>query len=86
MLLDEGVIVSSDVVEYSSVRDLVERWPGVSAVKLIVDFLEVTVNDSALVILKAVTRLSDVERLDRSSIVMKKERNKEKKHSNYTFL
>lgn len=86
MLLDEGVIVSSDVVEYSSVRDLVERWPGVSAVKLIVDFLEVTVNDSALVILKAVTRLSDLERLDRSSIVMKKERNKEKKHSNYTFL
>ena len=86
MLLDEVVIVSSDVVEYSSVRDLVERWPGVSAVKLIVDFLEVTVNDSALVILKAVTRLSDVERLDRSSIVMKKERNKEKKHSNYTFL
>lgn len=80
MLLDEGVIVSSDVVEYSSVRDLVERWPGVSAVKLIVDFLEVTVNDSALVILKAVTRLSDLERLDRSSIVMKKERNKEKKH------
>lgn len=86
MLLDEVVIVSSDVVEYSSVRDLVERWPGVSAVKLIVDFLEVTVNDSALVILKAVTRLSDLERLDRSSIVMKKERNKEKKHSNYTFL
>lgn len=86
MLLDEGVIVSSDVVEYSSVRDLVERWPGVSAVKLIVDFLEVTFNDSALVILKAVTRLSDLERLDRSSIVMKKERNKEKKHSNYTFL
>lgn len=79
MLLDEVAFVSCDVVEDSSARDLVERWPGISAVKLIDDFLEVTVNDSTLVILEAVMRLSDVERLERSSIVIKQERKKEKR-------
>lgn len=64
MLLDEVVFVSCDVVE---ARDLVERWSGMSAVKLVVDFLEVTVNNSTLVILEALSRLSDVERLERSS-------------------
>lgn len=86
MLLDEVAFVSCDVVEDSSARDLVERWPGISAVKLKDDFLEVTVIDSTLVILEAVMRLSDVERLERSSIVMKKERKKEKKDSNDAFL
>ena len=86
MLLDEVAFVSCDVVEDSSARDLVERWPGISTVKLSDDFLEVTVNDSTLVILEAVMRLSDVERLERRSIVMKKERKKEKKNSNDAFL
>lgn len=67
VLLDEVAFVSCDVVEDSSARDLVERWPGISAVKLKDDFLEVTVIDSTLVILEAVMRLSDVERLERSS-------------------
>ena len=79
MLLDEVGFVSCDVAEDSSARDLVERWPGISAVKLIDDFLEVTVNDSTLVILEAVMRLSDVERLERSSIVMKREKERKKR-------
>lgn len=79
MLLDEVTFVSCDVIEDSSARDLVERWPGISAVKLIVDFLEVTVIDATLIMLESVTRLSVVERLERSSIEMKKERKKEKR-------
>lgn len=79
MLLDEVAFVSCDVVENSSAKDLVERWPGMSAVKLIVDFLEVTINDSTLVILEALSRLSDVERLERSSIVKKKGETKRKR-------
>ena len=85
MLLDEVAFVSCDVVEDSSARDLVERWPGISAIKLIDDFLEVTVNDSTLVILEAVMRLSDVERLEGRSIVMKREKER-KKDSNDAFL
>ena len=79
MLLDEVAFVSCDVVENSSAKDLVERWPGMSVVKLIVDFLEVTINDSTLVILEALSRLSDVERLERSSIVKKKGETKRKR-------
>ena len=86
MLLVEVAFVSCDIVEDSSARDLVERWPGISAVKLKDDFLEVTVIDSTLVILEAVMRLSDVERLERSSIVMKKERKKEKKNFQMTHF
>lgn len=90
VLLDEVADVSCDVVvEDSSARELDDLRPWIPVAKVTVDFLEVTVNDSTPIILEVVTRLLDVERLERSSVVMKKDEEKkerDKKGSNDTFL